>query len=154
MRQRFLRKIVSRFNFLHIPFAKISVSHRMASKIPMLIFVYNADGGVLNALGDMVHKIVSPATYPCSLCALTHGPVAMRRAWRRFLGTIGLPTRFVYRDEFRIDLDRRDVPLPAILLRGQSGPPEVLVSAAELNALPDLPALIALIETRLAAVSG
>ena len=37
-----------------------------------LIFVYNAGSGKLNALFDMAHKIVSPTTYECSLCALTH----------------------------------------------------------------------------------
>lgn len=117
-----------------------------------LIFVYNADGGVLRAVGDAVHKLVSPATYPCSLCALTYGAVSMRREWRRFLKQTGSPVLFLYRDEFRADLDSRDIPLPAILVGSDSAMPEVLVSAAELNALPDLGALITLIEARLAAL--
>lgn len=121
----------------------------MAHDRPTLILVYNADGGALHALGDMVHKIVSPATYPCSLCALTYGPVAMRRRWRDFLGGLGHRTLFLYRDEFRTALDNRDLPLPAILLGGETDPPAVLVSAAEMNALPDLGALIALVEARL-----
>lgn len=120
-----------------------------------LIFVYNADGGLLNAAGDAVHKLVSPATYPCSLCALTYGTVSMRGAWRTFLGSTGLPALFLYRDEFKADLDRRDLPLPAILVGTASGgPPELLVSAAELNALADLPALIDLVKARLAAKGG
>lgn len=119
-----------------------------------MIFVYNAKGGLLDALGDMVHKILSPATYPCSLCALTYGPFTMRADWRRFLGTLGLPVLFLYRDEFRQDLDQRDIALPAILLGGRNGAPEVLVSATELAALRDLPALITLVETRMALVSG
>ena len=121
--------------------------------MPTLIFVYNARGGIISALGDMVHKIVSPATYPCSLCALTYGAVAMRGEWRRFLDGTGLPSLFLYRDEFRNDLDGRDLPLPVIALGGDAGVPQVLVSAAELDALPDLPALIALMEARLADVS-
>lgn len=118
--------------------------------MPTLIFVYNARGGLISALGDMVHKIVSPATYPCSLCALTYGAVSMRGEWRRFLDSTGLPTMFLYRDEFRRDLDDRDLALPAILLGSDAGVPQVLVSAAELDALPDLAALIALVEARLA----
>jgi hypothetical protein len=122
----------------------------MASKLPTLIFVYNANGGLLHALGDMVHKIVSPGTYPCSLCALTYGAFSKRPAWRRFLGMLGHPQLFLYRDEFRRDLDGRYLALPAILLGEQDGSqPRVLVSAAELDALPSLPALIALIEARL-----
>lgn len=120
---------------------------------PTLIFIYNADGGVLHALGDMVHKIVSPDTYPCSLCALTYGAVAKRGAWRDFLAQCGLPSLFLYRDEFRDDLDSRDLALPAVLLAEGRATPEVLVSAAELDSLPDLDALIALLSARLPALA-
>jgi hypothetical protein len=125
----------------------------MPHATPTLIAVYNAKGGILNALGDMVHKVVSPTTYPCSLCALTYGMASMRGEWRAFLGRLRLPVVFLYRDEFYRDLDMRDIPLPVILLGGQSDPPEVLVSAAELDALPDLAALIALVEARLARIN-
>jgi len=126
----------------------------MITATPTLIFIYNANGGVLSALGDMVHKIVSPATYPCSLCALTYGAVSMRGEWRRFLDGTGLPSLFLYRDEFRSHLDARDLALPAILLGGEAPVPQVLVSADELDALPDLPTLIALVEARLTARAG
>ncbi len=125
---------------------------KMKRPIPTLILVYNANGGVLDALVDMVHKIISPSTYPCSLCALTYGPFTMRSAWRSFLDKLGLPVIFLYRDEFRRDLDQRDIALPAILLGGETAAPEILVSAAELAELQDLPALIALIEARMALV--
>ncbi len=123
----------------------------MASPAPTLFLVYNADGGPISAIGDFVHKLVFPATYPCSLCGLTYGPLRMRRAWRRFLDSLGLPVLFLYRDEFRRTLDARNLPLPAILLGGEEGPPEVLVSAADLKALPDLDALIAMVGARLRA---
>lgn len=137
----------------HIRNRDAAVSAGMTSQTPTLIFVYNADGGILHAIGDMVHKLVSPATYPCSLCALTYGAVSMRKEWRGFLTRLGLPTLFLYRDEFRSDLDRRDIPLPAILLGGAAGPPAVLLSAPELNAMADLPALMATVEARLARLS-
>ena len=47
-----------------------------------LIFVYNADGGRLAGLQDMFHKILSPATYSCSLCAVTYGATSMRPEWQ------------------------------------------------------------------------
>ncbi len=126
----------------------------MATPTPTLLLVYNADGGWLNALRDAVHKLARPETYPCSLCALTYGAVSMRSEWQAFLDQLGLPVQFLYRDEFRSDLDSRGLALPAILLGGEADAPEVLVSAAELAALPDLPALIALIEARLAPLRG
>ncbi len=49
---------------------------------PALVFVYNANSGLLNALLDMGHKVVSPRTYPCSLCALTYGSLGLRDAPR------------------------------------------------------------------------
>ncbi len=121
--------------------------------MPTLVFIYNANGGLLSAAGDAVHKLVSPATYPCSLCALTYGAVSKRPAWRAFLARVGLPTLFLYRDEFRAQLDTRDLPLPAILLGGAGPVPEVLVSASELDGLADLDALIALLDARVARVS-
>lgn len=126
----------------------------MINQMHTLIFVYNANGGLLNAARDAVHKLLSPSTYPCSLCSLTYGAVSKRPAWRVFLANIGMPALFLYRDEFRAELDTRDLPLPAILLGGAGPVPEVLVSAAELDGLADLDALIALLETRVARVSG
>ncbi|WP_296722622.1 hypothetical protein [Erythrobacter sp.] len=114
-----------------------------------VIFVYNADGGLLNALRDMVHKIASPLTYPCSLCALTYGAFAMRSEWRAYLAGLEHEKLFLYRDELREDLDPRPLELPAILLARGPGEPELLVSASELDSLPDLAALIALLDNRL-----
>jgi hypothetical protein len=125
----------------------------MVRQMRTLIFVYNADGGLLNAARDAVHKLVSPATYPCSLCALTYGAVAKRPAWSAFLENVGLPALFLYRDEFRSTLDTRDLPLPAILIGGTGPVPEVLVSASELDGLADLDALIGLLEARVARVN-
>ncbi|KPF63155.1 hypothetical protein [Porphyrobacter sp. AAP60] len=120
--------------------------------MPTLIFVYNADGGPLNALRDMVHKIISPATYPCSLCALTYGPFAMRRGWRNFLDSLGCAKLFLYRDEMRDLPHIDDLALPVILLARGPGQPEVLVDADELSGLDDCDALIAFVEHRLEVV--
>lgn len=125
------------------------VSALMERRMPTLIFVYNADGGPLNALRDMVHKIVSPATYPCSLCALTYGPFAMRREWRTFLHSLGCAKLFLYRDEVRDLLHMDDLALPVILLAQGPGQPEVLVDAGDLNGLGDCDSLIGLVKQRL-----
>ena len=124
----------------------------MIHPAPRLILVYNADSGLLNALKDAAHKIVSPATYPCSLCALTYGWVSMRACWRRFLASLPITKVFHHRDDFALAFPRLAVPLPAILLAEGDGPPRVLVSAPELDALPDVQALIALVEERLVLV--
>ena len=126
----------------------------MNSSPPRLILVYNADSGLLNAVKDAVWKVARPSTYPCSLCALTYGPVAMHRRWRRFLGSLPLARVFHHRDDFARAFPGYVIALPAILVSPAGDAPEVLVSAQELDALADLPALIALVETRLAQASG
>jgi len=118
----------------------------MDKAVPRLIFVYNADVGWLNAVNDAVWKVARPSTYPCSLCALTHGWVAMHGRWRRFLDSLPHHKVFHYRTDFALAFPGLAVALPVILLVEGDAPPQVLVSAAELDTLPDLPALIALVE--------
>ena len=124
----------------------------MIATMPTLIFVYNARSGLISALGDMVHKIASPATYPCSLCALTYGAVSMRSEWRRFLASLPTAKVFHHKDDFALAFPGLAVALPAILLAEGKAQPQVLLSAAELDSLPDLWALMALLEARLAPV--
>jgi len=79
-----------------------------------LVFVYNADSGLFNTLADMAHKALSPQTYRCQLCALTHGHLGMRREWKAFLEELGLPCEFLHRDELATRYGLRDAPLPAV----------------------------------------
>jgi hypothetical protein len=111
---------------------------------PPLVFVYNADSGVFNTLADAAHKIFSPRTYRCNLCALTHSALGMRREWRQFLDGLGVPLEFLHADELRARYGVAGVPLPAIFRRGVEGV-EVLIDAELINAcrtLDDLQQLI------------
>ena len=81
-----------------------------------LVFVYNADRGFFNMMADISHKVLSPSTYPCNLCALTHGAFSMRKEWRDFLAKIKPPFTFLHRDEFRKEFKLEDE-LPAIYIQ-------------------------------------
>ena len=126
----------------------------MTHPLPRLILVYNAPSGWLNAIKDAVWKVVRPATYPCSLCALTYGWVSMHGSWRRFLERLPHTTVFHHKDDFAATFPGLEIALPAILIAEPDCAPEALVSASELDALPDLDALMALVEGRLAEVRG
>ena len=103
---------------------------------PTLLFVYNADSGPLNALLDFGHKIVSPGTYPCSLCRLTFGPFGMRREWREFTQGLRVPLEFLHADELRERYGTQDAALPAVFMKREGLEP--LLTHLELDRLGSL----------------
>jgi hypothetical protein len=115
---------------------------------PELVLVYNADSGLLNALGDALHKLIAPQTYPCSLCALTYGSVRMRPRWRRFIASLGVRVRFLHADELRRTYGDPGVPLPAGFVR-RGGALEPWLSKAEIDGCKTLDELEQLILDRL-----
>lgn len=119
------------------------------SQGPKLVFVYNANGGLLNALGDALHKLVSPQTYPCSLCALTYGSVRMRPEWRTFIQELGIPVRFLHADELRREYGDPGAPLPAAFMQ-RGGQLEPWLPKAAIDGCRTLEELEALISSRLA----
>lgn len=119
--------------------------------MPQLVFVYNADTGLVNSLLDLAHKLVSPATYPCSLCAITHG-TRIRPEWKEFVATLPLPTVFLHRDEFLEKYPQQAATaLPVIFVRNEADALIPFIAAQELNQT-DLPGLMQLIQQRLGQV--
>jgi hypothetical protein len=110
-----------------------------------LIFVYNADSGALSALLDVGHKIVSPGTYKCDLCALTHGTFSERKAWKRFRESTSLNLTFLHKDEFEERFEDR-FSYPVVLKQEETLAP--FISTAELNAMSNPEELIGLITER------
>jgi len=113
-----------------------------------LIFVYNADSGVVNTLLDIGHKILSPSTYDCKLCALTHSTFRMRPEWQAFVDRLGCDVEFLHRDEFKSRYPRLQFSTPAIL-RASGTMPEPWIDASEINQCQSLAELEALIGQRL-----
>ena len=100
---------------------------------PTLVFVYNADSGVFNTMADAAHKIFSPRTYACNLCALTYGAVSMRGEWKQFLEGLGRPLEFLHADELASRYGLQGVPLPAVFTRDGAGL-KLLAGADSVNA--------------------
>lgn len=119
--------------------------------MPMLLFVYNADSGLFSLMAGLAHKIFSPETYPCRLCAITHGPIGMREEWREFLAGLGQPLEFLHRDEFRRSYGMTDVPLPAVFLKEDDGRVEPWVDAETVNSAASVDDLKRILAGRLEA---
>lgn len=112
-----------------------------------LIFIYNADSGKLNALGHSLHKLISPSTYSCSLCSLTHGFFKEKEIWSAYLNDLDLETEFCHKDENSLSSEYE---LPVVLKEANTKIEE-LISASELSKLSKLEDLIDLLRHRLKA---
>lgn len=119
---------------------------------PALVFVYNADSGFVNTLLDIGHKIVSPSTYECRLCALTHTTFRMREEWRQFVQGLGMDIEFLHRDELGRRYGIRGTPLPAVFRRDDRGLGE-WITAAEIGGCRSLSEFETLIRAKLGTAS-
>lgn len=109
-----------------------------------LIFVYNADSGMFNTLTDIAHKVFSPQTYECNLCAISHSYLSERGEWKEFIKSLGVECEFLHRDEFlkKYKHDEKDFPVIFELVEGDLKPG---LSAEKINAcksMDDLKAAI------------
>src|ERR1700755_1634191 len=116
----------------------------MSVERPALVFVYNADSGVFNALADAAHKIFSPRTYACNLCALTHTAFRVRGEWRRFLEGLGEPLEFLHAAALHARSRFEGLALPAVFEKDGASL-RVAVGADEINACGTLEELERLI---------
>jgi len=113
-----------------------------------LIFVYNADSGLLNALNDGILKIVSPSTYQCRLCSLTFGVVRMKSRWKEFIESLDVPVEFLHRDEFKDRYDLSDAEFPSVYIR-RGDEMSVLISRVEMENTDSLEGLMEMLKTKL-----
>ena len=113
-----------------------------------VIFVYAVDGGLFNTLTHYVHKVVSPNTYPCNLCALTNDMLGTKREWAHFIRELGVKSEFLHRNEFIERYPTAKQGFPAVFISTGGTEPKVLVTSTELNACRDLAGLISLVGER------
>lgn len=118
-----------------------------------LIFVYNADSGLLNAMKDWAHKIVSPETYACGLCALTYDNLGMRRPWREYIKELGYEVEFLHRHELEKQYDIKDIMLPAAFTL-QDGELNLWIKCDAMDACNSLDELQTLVQQNLAQETG
>ncbi|MDQ3072241.1 MAG: hypothetical protein M3Q97_03105 [Bacteroidota bacterium] len=117
---------------------------------PRLIFVYNARKDKISKLKDFFHKIISPQTYACELCALTHGNFREKPEWKHFLESLDMQTTFYYIEDWKKSSAYFDIALPVIVL--QKNPkitPEVIISKSDMKNMASLDDLIAKLKIKL-----
>ena len=89
-------------------------------KVDGLIFIYNAQSGVLHSLIDYFHKVLSPSTYECSLYSLTFNNYGQLRVWKQFIQSLNILVTFKYSDHLsEIGIDKQ-TKLPVVINRDLS----------------------------------
>ena len=106
-----------------------------------IIFVYNANSGLVNSLLDIGHKVISPKTYACDLCNLTYGVMSEREEWKQFRESSKDELEFLHKDDFEKKYkEKREY--PTILKMNDADGLDEVISKEELNKLKNVNELI------------
>lgn len=102
-----------------------------------LVFVYNADSGMFNTLTDIAHKVFSPQTYECNLCAISHSYLSERSEWKDFITNLGAECEFLHRDEFEKKYQIKGNDYPVIFVKNENSL-DVCLDANAINVCDDM----------------
>lgn len=115
-----------------------------------LLLIYNANSGALDRLLDNVHKVMSPSTYDCNLCAITFGNFTEDTLWKSFREHTNNDLWFYHKDEFEKAFKSKWLPnydFPVILSE-ENQELQLFLSKDELNKLNSSEELIEEIQKR------
>ncbi|WP_291403022.1 hypothetical protein [Daejeonella sp.] len=113
-----------------------------------VLFVYNAKSDLWNKAFDFMHKIISPQTYNCNLCALTFDNFSERKEWTEFRSSLSIDFKFLYSDNFENEFPREKTSYPVVYLKSNNGIKK-LISSNEINTIGNIQGFMQLIKDRL-----
>ncbi len=108
-----------------------------ASKNIKVIFIYNADSGVVNVVKDIWKKDLRPSSYECNLCMQTFGVFGMKKDWKSFIKNLEIETEFLHKDEFEKDFAVKDPKYPSAYIQ-EDGNLELFITQDEMNSTKSL----------------
>jgi hypothetical protein len=109
-----------------------------------IVFVYNTDAGLFNTVTDTAHKMLSPDTYACNLCAITYSAFYIKKEWRDYILSLDMPVEFLHRNELKMKYGTDDIILPAVFIKnGKTF--EVVLDSQEINTCKNVSDLINLV---------
>lgn len=117
-----------------------------------LVFIYNADSGIINAVKDYFHKKRSPETYQCNLCMQTFGAISMKKDWKNYVKNLEIPAEFLHKDEFEKNYNIKDAKYPSAYLKNSSSM-KLFISQDEMNNIKSLEELKDLVNSKLNSTS-
>lgn len=113
-----------------------------------ILIVFNARSGQLNSILDSAHKLLSPSTYSCHLCALTHDAFSINKSWKSFVSNAKAEMKFFHKDEFEKAFGNQGFEFPVILKKDKNGL-QPLATRDELQSLESTEALIEFLNSQI-----
>lgn len=117
---------------------------------PKLHFVYNVDPNPRALIGDFLHRLISPETYPCKLCDVTYGRFFKKLAWQNYIRQLSIKSVFHTRSAFRKKFPQlKGESVPLVAYQSSSGNLTVIITKAQLESVKRLDDLIVLLEIQM-----
>lgn len=107
------------------------------SKPDTLLFIYNAESGLANALLDYGKKYVAPSKYDCQLCMLSYGPFGIKQDWKKFTKELPYNVKFLHKDELNAQYPDVKTTFPAVV-RIQNNTSKTLLNGKDFKAIQSL----------------
>ncbi|KKL67403.1 hypothetical protein LCGC14_2135310 [marine sediment metagenome] len=102
-----------------------------------LVFIYNANSGVISTIKDFWKKILRPSSYQCNLCTQTFGVFSMKKDWKEFIKRLKINVEFLHRDEFEEKYKIDDAKYPSAYLK-QNEILSLLITQEEIDSVKSL----------------
>jgi hypothetical protein len=117
-------------------------------KTNKLVFIYNADSGLLNSVKDFWHKALRPSTYQCNLCQNTFGTFGMKKEWKSFISTLEIETEFLHKNDFLEIYDVKDAKYPSAYLL-KDGSLTLLITKEEMDKIASITEMEELVSSKI-----
>ena len=102
-----------------------------------VIFVYNANSGVVSVVKDFWKKILRPSSYECNLCIQTFSTFGMKKSWKNFIQNLDIETEFLHKDEFEEKYEINDAKYPSAYIQ-DNGNFNLFITQDEMNTVKSL----------------
>ncbi len=113
-----------------------------------LIFIYNANSGLVNTIKDFWHKALRPSTYNCNLCQTTFGVFGAKKEWKSFVNGLGIDSEFLHKDEFLEKYNIKDAKYPSAYMM-KNGNLSIFITQAEMNKVVTLAEMEEMVSSKL-----
>lgn len=95
-----------------------------------LQFIYNAKNNVASSIFDLAHKIISPETYQCNLCKITHSSFAENKKFKQLKEKFNITLWHI--DDYEKKYNK-EFSYPLIIIRDDEGSEQHRIETSTIN---------------------